>query len=67
MVGATFFALFIGNLSSILINVDVAQKKYAEILNQVVNFEFADYTKRVKIIFISLPYQCYLFYRSSNT
>ncbi len=35
MVGATFFALFIGNLSSILINVDVAQKKYAEILNEV--------------------------------
>jgi len=35
MCGATFFALFIGNLSSILINVDVAQKKYAEVLNQV--------------------------------
>lgn len=35
MVGATFFALFVGNLSSILINVDVSQKKYAEVLTQV--------------------------------
>lgn len=48
MVGATFFALFIGNLSSILINVDVAQKKYAEILNQVSNFEFPVYIPRIQ-------------------
>jgi hypothetical protein len=35
MIGATFFALFVGNLSSVLINMDVAQKKYSEVLNQV--------------------------------